>query len=146
VRDLSLVLRWLHVVAAITWIGGMLFLALVLVPVARQLGDAALRARLFHLAGVRFRAVGWVAIGVLVLTGIGNLWLFPQLLKLPRFHLKLGLVLVALALSVVHDFVVGPRAGMPGAAPALRTRASWLARVNVAVVLVIVFLGLSLLR
>jgi putative copper resistance protein D len=146
VRDLSLLLRWLHVLAAITWIGGMLFLALVLVPVTRQLGDAALRARLFHLVGVRFRAVGWVAIGVLVLTGIGNLWLFPQLMRLPRFHWKLGLVVVALALSVIHDFVVGPRAGIPGADPALRVRASWLARINVAVVLVIVLLGLSLLR
>jgi putative copper resistance protein D len=146
VRNLSLFLRWLHVLAAITWIGGMLFLALVLVPVTRRLGDAALRARLFHAVGVRFRTVGWIALGVLVATGVGNLWLHPSLLTVPRFQWKLGLVVLTLVLSVVHDFILGPLAGTPGAAPSIRARASWLARINVVVVLVIVLLGLSLLR
>jgi len=146
VRNLSLFLRWLHVVAAITWIGGMLFLALVLVPVTRRLGDAALRARLFHAVGVRFRTVGWIALGVLVATGLANLWLHPSLLTAPRFQWKLGLVVLTLVLSAVHDFILGPLAGAPGAAPSVRVRASWLARTNVVVVLVIVLLGLSLLR
>jgi copper resistance protein D len=142
---MSLLLRWLHVVAAITWIGGMLFLALVLVPVTRREAPA-LRARLFHIVGIRFRTVGWVALGLLVLTGLGNLWLNPYLLPLPRFHWKLGLVVFALSLAAVHDFVLGPRAGTPGADPSIRVLASWLARINVLVVLVIVLLGLSLLR
>jgi hypothetical protein len=51
---------------------------------------------------------------------------------------------LALALSVLHDFVLGPRAGRPGADPALRRRASWVARVNLLVVLAVVFLGLAL--
>jgi uncharacterized membrane protein len=134
------------VLAAIVWIGGMLFIALVLVPVARRLSDPGLRARLVHAAGVRFRTVGWVALGALVATGLLNLWLHPFLLGSPRFHAKLALVVLALVLSVVHDFLLGPRAGAPGAAPALRARASWVARVNVVVVLVVVLLGLSLLR
>lgn len=141
---MALTLRFLHVLAALAWIGGMLFIVLVLVPVARNLNDPPLRARLFHAAGVRFRAVGWVALGLLLLTGLGSLWLRPYLLALPRFHVKLGLVVVALALSAVHDFVVGPRAGRPGADPRLRTQASWLGRVNLVVVLVIVLLGLAL--
>jgi len=144
-RAMSLLLRWLHVVAAITWIGGMLFVALVMVPVMRR-EDPKLRARIFHVTGVRFRTVGWIALGVLVATGLGNLWLNPSLLHLPRLHWKLGLVALALVLAVVHDFVLGPRAGRPGAAPSVRVRASWIARVNVLVVLVIVLLGLSLLR
>jgi hypothetical protein len=60
------------------------------------------------------------------------------------FHVKLGLVVLALALSVVHDFVLGPRAGAPGADPALRVRAAWVARANVLVVLAVVVLGLAL--
>lgn len=141
---MSLLLRWIHVLAAVTWVGGMLFIALVLVPVTRRLEDPALRTRLVHEAGVRFRTVGWIALGFLVLTGLGNLWLFPAFLWSPRFHAKLGLVLVALALAVIHDFVLGPRAGRPGADPALRVRASWVARVNVLVVLAILALGLAL--
>src|SRR6266540_21752 len=113
----SLVSRWLHVVAAITWIGGMLFIALVLVPVTRRLEDTTLRARLVHAVGLRFRTVGWIALAVLTLV-----------------------------LSAFHDFVLGPRAGAPGADPSARVRASWIARLNVLVVLVIVLLGLSLLR
>ena len=132
--------------AAITWIGGMLFIALVLVPAARRLEDPTLRTRLIHDTGRRFRTVGWTAIGVLVVTGLLNLWLHPVLLSSTRFHWKLGLVVLALILSAFHDFVLGPRAGAPGADPSARVRASWVARINVLVVLVIVALGLSLFR
>ena len=142
---MSLLVRWIHVLAAITWIGGMLFIALVLVPVTRRLEDGALRARLVASVGLRFRAVGWVALGVLIATGLVNLWLHPFLLGSPRFHAKLGLVVLALILSAFHDFLLGPRAGAPGADPSARVRASWVARINVLVVLVIVLLGLSLL-
>lgn len=141
--SLSLLLRFLHVLAAMTWVGGMLFIVFVLVPTARSL-DPPLRTRLVHETGVRFRTVGWIAIAVLVASGLLNLWLRPELLALPRTHWKLALVVVALALAAVHDFVLGPRAGRPGADPALRVGASWIARANVVVALVVVALGLAL--
>ena len=140
----SLAFRFLHVLAALVWAGGMLFVALVLVPVTRRLADADLRRRLVTDVGVRFRAVGWAAIALLVLSGSGNLWLRPELLGAPRFHMKLALVALAILLSAVHDFVLGPQAGRPDAPPSLRGRASWLARLNVLVVLTIVLLGLAL--
>ena len=143
---LSLFLRWLHVVAAIIWIGGMLFIALVLVPITRRLEDRTLRVHLVQTVGVRFRVVGWIALGVLLATGLANVWLNPALLDRPRFLWKLVLVLLALALSAIHDFDLGPRAGAPGADPSLRIQASWIARINTLVVLVIVLLGLSLVR
>ena len=140
---MSLALRFVHVLAAVTWAGGMLFIALVLVPVARRLPDPALRTRLVHDVGMRFRTVGWVALGVLVATGLVNLWLRPDLLTTTRFWWKAGLVALALLLSALHDFVLEPRAGRPGADPGARVRASWVARVNLVVVLVIVVIGLS---
>lgn len=124
----------------------MLFIALVLVPVIRRLEDQGLRARLVQAVGLRFRTVGWIALGVLVVTGLFNLWMHPVLLSSPRLHGKLGLVVLALILSAFHDFVLGPRAGAPGADPSARVRASWIARINVLVVLMIVLLGLSLFR
>jgi putative copper export protein len=122
----------------------MLFIALVLVPVTRRLDDAALRTRLVQDTGRRFRTVGWIALGLIVATGLGNLVLRPELLGAPRFHAKLGLVALALVLGAVHDFALGPRAGRPGAAPSARVRASWIARLNVLVALAVVALGLAL--
>ena len=55
----ALLVRWVHVLSAITWVGGMLFIALVLVPVTRGLGDPGLRTRLVQAAGRRFRARRW---------------------------------------------------------------------------------------
>lgn len=142
--SLALALRFVHLLAVVTWVGGMLFIALVLVPVTRRLEDAVLRTRLVQDTGRRFRTVGWIALAVIVATGLGNLALRPELLWAPRFHAKAGLVLLALALGAVHDFVLGPRAGRPGADPSARARASWVARGNVLVALAIVALGLAL--
>lgn len=139
----ALAVRFLHVAAALTWVGGMLFVALVLVPVTRRLDDPALRRRLMHESGVRFRAVGWAAMGLLVATGLVNIWLRPELLTLGRFWVKVALVALAIALSAAHDFVLGPRAGRPGATPSVRPAASWIARVNLLLVLAVVYLGLS---
>jgi copper resistance protein D len=140
----ALFIRWVHVLSAITWVGGMLFIALVLVPTARALDDASLRTRLIQESGRRFRTIGWIALALLVATGLLNLWFQPALLREPRFHWKLGLVVLALILSGFHDWVLGPRAGAPGADPSVRLRASWVARLNVGVALAIVLLGLGL--
>lgn len=141
--SLSLALRYIHVLAVATWLGGMLFVALVLVPVVRRL-DPSLRTRLVSDLGRRFRTVGWIAIAVLVVTGLGNLWIRPELLAAPRFHVKAALIVVALVLSALHDFVLGPRAGLPNADPRARVRASWVARLNVLVVLAVAALGVAL--
>ena len=141
---MSLTLRFVHVLAAVVWLGGMLFIALVLVPVVRSVEPPALRTRLVQEIGLRFRALAWITLALLLASGLGNLWLRPYLLELPRFHLKLTLVVIALTLAALHDFVLGPRAGRPGALPSARVRASWIARVNVLLVTGIVILGLAL--
>lgn len=153
-----------HIVAAMTWVGGMLFVSLVLVPGLRRLGDAALQARLLSEAGRRFRAVGWVAIATLVVTGVTNAWGRWGLdaLLTPTFWgsgpgrlllVKLGVVAAMLAQSAVHDFVLGPRltarrrAGAPAADLAgLRRRVSWLARLNLVLGLSVVALAVWIVR
>jgi hypothetical protein len=71
-------------------------------------------------------------------------WQQVWLLRAALFHWKLGLVVLALILSAFHDFVLGPRAGLPGVpsdrpAPDVVDR-----RVNAVVALAIVLLGLAL--
>src|SRR2546426_6219415 len=61
---------WLHILAAVIWIGGMLFLSLVAVPVLRQVDSPLLRADLFRKMAWRFRRLVWICLAVLILTGI----------------------------------------------------------------------------
>ena len=157
---------FLHIVAATVWIGGMVFVALVLVPVLRR-ESPELRAALLDTAGRRFRTVGWVALGVLLVTGVWNLrnrgmpWdtIISAEVFAGRFGrillVKLLLVLATLALSAVHDWVLGPAATRRAqqSSPAtqeraarLRRGASWVARLNALVALAIVFLAVALVR
>jgi uncharacterized membrane protein len=152
-----------HVLAALVWLGGMFFLALVGAPVLRQVEDHALRARLVAELGLRFRSVGWACIAVLVVTGVLNLY-FRGLLSAagvgsPGFWAsqyghslawKLGAVAAMLTVSAVHDFVDGPAASRarPGSEEArrLRKRAALLARLNAVLGVVAVVAAVRLAR
>lgn len=122
VRTLYLVSVWLHIIAAMAWVGGMLFLVTVLVPLLRTPSMRPQAAELFYAVGMRFRVVGWIALGTLVATGTFNVTMrgyrLEQLFNGEAFAgrwgttlaLKLSLVALIVALSAVHDFWLGPRA------------------------------------
>jgi copper resistance protein D len=154
---------FIHILSAAVWVGGMLFLALVVVPVARPL-PAADRAALIGAIGRRFRAVGWACIALLITTGVINLayrgltWenFFSAQMLASQFGrvllLKLGLVAAMIVLSAVHDFAIGPRSvclaeskasEAPEQMASLRRQASWMARLNA---LLAVALGVALVR
>lgn len=152
-----------HVLAALLWLGGMFFLAVVGAPVLRKVEPPTLRATLFRELGAAFRNVGWACIVVLLLTGVANLWfrglLSWDVLGDPGFwdsryggalSWKLLAVTVMVGASAVHDFWLGPAASRlaPGSAAALRYRgwASWLARVNAIVGILLVVVAVRLAR
>jgi putative copper export protein len=162
-RFLYLTSVTIHLLAAMLWLGGTFFLAIVGAPVLRRVEPAELRSELFRRLGTRFRAVGWIAIAVLVMTGITNL-AFRGMLNLetlgsPAFWQrpygqalawKLALVAVMLALAAVHDFALGPRAsryalGSPEAEAARRS-AAWLARANAVLGIALVAVAVRLAR
>ena len=151
----------LHVLAALVWLGGMLFLGAVGAPVLRAVEPPALRARLFTDLGRRFRTVGWSAIAILVVTGVTTLhyrgWL--RLLGDAAFWStaagralagKLAAVTVMLVASAVHDFLLGPAAARaaPGSPEGvrLRQRAALLARANALVSVLLVLAAVRLAR
>lgn len=154
----------LHVLAAMLWLGGMFFLGVVGAPALRAIEQPALRQRLFQELGVRFRSVGWVAIAVLILTGLVNLhyrgWLhwdgvfasaaFWRTGVGTALAIKLASVTVMIIVSAVHDFALGPLAGRvePGSpqAIAFRRRAALLARVNALLGVVVVVAAVRLPR
>lgn len=152
-----------HLLAALLWLGGMFFLGVVGAPVLRKVEPPALRAQLFHALGSAFRTAGWASIAVLLVTGTLNLyfrgvlawsvlgsgafWATPYGRALA---VKLIAVLLMLGISAVHDFRHGPAAGRlrPGSPEALRARrlASWMARVNALLGIVLVFAAVRLAR
>ena len=155
----------LHIVAACAWLGGMLFLVLVVVPALRAPALAAHSAAAFTVVGERYRTVGWATLLVLVVTGVTNAairagsaagladaswWATPFGRILAA---KLVLVALVLGFSAVHDFVVGPRAGrlmleapdQPGTVR-WRMAARWMGRINLLLALAIVALAVRLVR
>lgn len=161
---LWLISVYLHVLAAIVWIGGAFFLMLVVVPWLRT-GDRAQAGKLLRETGPRFRDVGWVCFAILLVTGTYNLyvrgvrfgsfvddvWLGSAFGR--AVLVKLGVFALVLVVSAVHDFSLGPRASVeverdPRApeAEALRKKASMLGRLNVLFALVLVGVGVVLVR
>lgn len=153
----------LHLVAALFWLGGMFVLGLVGAPVLRQVEPPAMRVALFQDLGLRFRNSGWVAIGILLLTGVANLGFRGVLrwgvLTAPHFWTtpfgralgwKLIAVLAMISASAIHDFVLGPMASRlrPGSPEAERARrwAALLARANAFIGILVVLLAVRLAR
>jgi len=152
-----------HLLAALVWLGGMFFFALVGAPVLRSLEPGELRSRLFQQLGERARTVGWISIGVLLTTGVLNLHLRGllsyQLLTDAEFWRqpmgralgwKLLSVGIMLAASAVHDFILGPLAGRlrPGTPEQERARrfSALLARGNAGVALFLLYWAMRLAR
>ena len=141
----------IHILAAIIWLGGMFFIAIVMVPVLRRLEPAQKRIEVLSATATKFRAISWIAILVLLITGVLNAinhGVTMQKISTGEFFssyfgkiliLKLILVFAMLVLSAIHDFILGPRliellnSSNPDSFTKLqknRKYVSWLARIN----------------
>jgi uncharacterized membrane protein len=150
----------LHILAAVTWVGGMMFLSLVLAPLVRGRKAAPEFMALFRSAALRFRPLVWIAMVILVSTG-------PMLLSRRGIHVtdpaswpgivtvKLALVSLLLCLTLLHDLLLGPRVSRVSAIPeSQRTSgeqmvfktARWLPRVSLLLALGVVIAAAVLAR
>lgn len=150
----------LHLLAAVTWIGGMIFLSLVLAPLVRGRKEAPEFMALFRSAALRFRPVVWMAIAVLLTTG-------PMLLAHRGVNVanpgswsgivtvKLILVSLLLFLTLLHDLVFGPQVSRVSAIPDSQRTPSeqivfktsrWLPRLSLLVALAVVIAATMLAR
>ena len=153
-------LIWLHLVAAVSWIGGMVFLSVVLVPILRREPFASQKTLLFLAMARRFRVVVWGMIAVLLFTGplllhqrgipIADPSKWPTILVV-----KLGLVTILLLLTLGHDLIIGPRVGRIVQLPTeSRTRfdhalvlwSRWIARFSLLLALAVLFAAVILAR
>jgi putative copper export protein len=135
----------LHILAAATWIGGMVVFAAALMPYLRN-QDEQVRRAFVHAFGHRFQAISWTCFAILAVTGVFNLWargvrpgdlLRPEWRATPFGQLvlvKVALVTLAVTLTALHERT------------AARTSARWLGRGLLVVGLVIVAVAVMLVR
>ncbi|MFQ5780797.1 MAG: DUF4149 domain-containing protein [Nitrospiria bacterium] len=147
-----MMVTWVHIIAAMFWIGGMLFFASVLIPsIQTGLSDAQ-KTALISRIGKRFRTGGWIALATLFFTGL--LGLYHKGLSLQEygrpFWIKLFLVFLMVLLSLLHDVVLGPksiRISRSTTGPhRLQKIVKWMARFNLIVGLFIVLAAVYMAR
>jgi putative copper resistance protein D len=157
---MTVFLVWLHVLAVVSWIGGSIFLSVVLVPVLKHEPLASQKALLFRAVARRFRMVAWGAIVILLLTG-------PPLLHqrgIPIMDpsgwplilsVKLGFVAILLFFTLTHDLIIGPRVGRILQIPAesrtgfdriMVAWSPWIARCSLVLTLIVLFAAVVLVR
>jgi len=166
---------FIHLASAIIWVGGSLFLALVLIPVLRRFTPVpgqpsdtpTVPPDMLGSVARRFRVISWICIVLLVATGLYILPTrygigFDDFFSLGghfvgTLQVKVALVAIVIWLSVIHDFIIGPltsrlldemRAGAtpPGYLPLLRRCVIWIARVNVLLMILIVIVAVTMTR
>ena len=148
---MRLAILYLHVVAAVVWMGGLAYQVHVLLPAARRGALAS-----FADAARRARPVSWTAIAVVVLTGFYNVTQLGDLARVMETGAglmlagKFTLVILAVALASQRDFAqvtLLNAALASGADPArpLRTIAR-LDRLVLLLGLIVIYLGLAVSR
>jgi len=116
---LQALILWLHLLAAITWIGGLVFQVLVVFPTLTRVAPTDERLRFALSLEARFRVILWPAVGLVLFTGLVNLmhiWhatvvtagsISPTFVSL--LSVKLGMVLGMIALQAVQQLLIYPR-------------------------------------
>lgn len=150
----------LHILAAVSWVGGMIFLSLVLAPLVRSRKAVPEFMALFRSAALRFRPIVWVAMAILVMTGPMLLSFRGVAVASPAswpgiVMVKLTLVALLLFLTLLHDLVLGPQVSRVSAIPesqrtageqlAFKT-ARWLPRVSLLIALAVLIVAAILAR
>ncbi len=159
--SLDLVVRWIHLVASVTWVGGLIYTNFVLTPPATGRGIPPTFIRLMCMQ--RFRGFALGSLAVLVITGIYNtsryLSSVGDLLTTVWGNVLLAKVLLVVAVIVITAFtslVLGPAVvanapkpgpNQPGPSPTLVKAEKYLvliSQVNLAIALAILYLALVL--
>lgn len=109
-------IRWIHLMSAITWIGGQIFILIVLLPILRTSLARDERTLLFAQVGRRYAVVSWIALALLVVTGFLNAhragvdWTRLTTSSYGRILLaKLILVAIVITITLVHALYFGER-------------------------------------
>lgn len=69
---------WLHMLATVVWIGGIISLAVFVLPAAQKTLDEAHYGKFLNRMVVSLQRIGWFCLGVLIVTGMFQMSAHPQ--------------------------------------------------------------------
>ena len=146
---------FIHVLCAAFWIGGMMFLPLVILPAIKTNKD---RIAILYKTGIRFRFFGWIALTLLLVSGLTNMHFRGLPLTLDYMlssnygqlvSYKFIIFIIILLVSGIHDFFIGKQAidqMQQSGSNKLRKMARWSGRINLLLAVSAVFIGILLSR
>jgi copper resistance protein D len=155
---------FIHLLAVITFVGGMAFLAMILVPALREPDLKNSAGPVMRAAARRFGKIGAASVLILIVTGFTNafakgygaVFFSSEFWKLPYAHLfgtKFVLALAIIAVSMMHIGRRGNRAldamnSEPAAEMTARLQRSSArsGRINMVLALIAVVLGILMSR
>ena len=143
---------WLHIIGVSFWIGGMLFLPIVLLPAINGHPD---RRNLLMATGLKFRFAGYIVLTLLLITGVLNMYLRGidlswKFLVISRYGklviLKLILFILMLVVNLVHDVQARKKLLSDEEKRRFKMIAAWSGRILLIISLVMAFIGVVLSR
>lgn len=116
---IDLLIRWLHVTAAVVWIGGNLILAMVIVPYFKKSVAPVERIKILTRIGKQFEPIVWGCVIVLLFSGVFNVLSAgggdPEAMRIfmktvgSTLLIKILLFVILIILTGIHGFIMGPR-------------------------------------
>lgn len=112
---------WMHILGIALFVGPQFFLAFAWMPASRGITDLPTRARAMRTITTRFGAIGGVGLAMIIVAGTYLIATWRDYYAQPEdvefaslrfgaiFIVKMTVLLVMLALTGLHTFVVGPR-------------------------------------
>lgn len=136
--DISLVLRWFHIFAGMTAVGGLVYLRFVLLPTLAGF-DASQRAKLEDGLRQRWSKVVAAAIGVLLISGLANFMITVKFYEVPKwYHSIWG---TKFLLAMVMFFLSSALSGRSAMATKMRANATMWLNINLVLAVIIVCLS-----
>ena len=146
---------WLHILGATFWIGGMLFLPLVLLPSIKNNYE---RTQLLMSTGFKFRLYGYIVLAMMFITGVVNMgfkgvqfsWRFFNETHYGRLVvLKVILFSSLVLISLTHDLIAGRKfleQMQTEESTKVKLIAQWTGRILLLISLIMAYVGVLLSR
>lgn len=141
-------MMWIHILAVVAWMGGMIFSLLVVKPAFRGKQTAAINTQLLIRIETRFRTVRWVSIITILLTGFFNLMYEGGSERIESewgaiLMVKLLFVAIAMGMTGINDFILNA-SPIDGKKTISSGRYDWINHIVLILMILIMFIAIYL--